>query len=1648
MELPGTSGLTRRKKTGRSTSGSASASASAGAATPAPTHGLKVTVGSSSSARMEEVDDRITIPLAEHKKQQQEHVLKTGISKYRSLSGKSTLLATTSASATATIDSSSSTTTVSSVVDRRHSSSGNGAAVSTAEHAQRLLDQKQYAAAIPFLTESLKHTSGTQQNSQVKLYYQRGSCYLAAQKYKQAAQDFTSAIDRVPRNGMLLAKRAKAYAQLNQTHAALADYNEAIELTVSGGYTLAGGSSTSAFGLPCLASSGSGGNVHNKTELRALYLARAKVYRQMNNYSSALADLARAETETDGHRDADMYYQRAQLYLQYHHHPLALKDFDRFIELQEGAVAVTGSAAGGDGSSRLIEVLLERAKLLMQLAVNEEEQHGGDAALQSVEQGGPAAKGTATTAATTATTPRAFVSASARALVERAVRDYTQVVMLDDGHVEAWRLRGEAHGKLDETNAAHWDFDKALALEPNDFQVHMSRAKLYQQQQEFQRAVEEVTAVLQVNGFFVDALFFRAQLFEQLGDHRRAQADYTSIIDAHLDLRGLNDAPSDSLDVSATSNSSSNQKTSKHGGTGSTNRSSNSGQVKAKGGKVTSEYAAQALLYRARLSLSMDLFDDAMEDYDRIIESFANHLEAQLELQDAKAKKIEYEQRKQQEALAWVERREEEEEDQEASGRISSSTKSKKKKKKKKKKTKAMSSGDNDAVDAVQSENERNKNDDDDDEASNATSPTKLAVTIVIEPDTKYSDMTISSPGFNYVTRDEACESLEPEDDEEVTQNIVASPTPAEDTSKRRRRGDETEMTSLTKSSGDGDDGGDDDNDEQQKTSAGDTAQSSAPASSMREVLVDERYLKKRRKQLENLRVDLLQACDERNREMLNEVIERAERKQMTDQLTEEIEQAMRVMAELERIANGGAPATESVPEEAQQPNKSDAIQDAPVIEPTKAPEVMVKEIVDEASATPVESSDKPDEAVTSPVQSQSTDSTVPEVQAAKPRPSLVIRPIDYGHALQQAEQHEHALQRAQQQLQERESEIAYLKQVIEQAKSVDLTEVYDQIELGPELLALRSAFPPALHALGQRIDQLVDWMGPSPEADQVRLKILGFVRRVLESHLPPASPILVFATGSFPMKTYLPTADLDVCLLFPKEMEPSWFFPVLNALALAASQSSGADGSSANGSPTPKHGQNSASQTNTVRNVSFINAEVRVIKCTVDNVSVDLTANRTGALGALVLLDTMDARVGKRHLLKKSLILVKAWCSHESGLYAASGGNNATPPIGSDPTSVLGASQGAFSTYALNTMVMALFNQYGNAITHPLQALYLFLDMMAEFPWHESAVTLFGPMPIAVLTTTPVLANGTVHKKKRKTTTAHQNFCALLKPDDVERIRARLRDQFTAFETHGAGFLTVFPTRVCNVVDPLHDGNNLARSVSVESFPRMKRAFRLGRNRLGALLTSVMHPSKSVEDTATVATTELDAYFALCWRLYGRGDGWRPDLLIHPRQTWHGKPASSVVGTSDEAIEEARWQSLLPELLLSPVPMPGPGPGPVPAVAVGGPTPVPHSFTHGHGGHGHSKRPMSSPIRSTSAPMVGNTTTTLPPGPMTPPAYHGVHYHRRGYDKSPPPSGKAGAVVIGASNGGGGGGVYYAKHTRRSDPSQSSANNVSPKQV
>ncbi|TDH69437.1 hypothetical protein CCR75_007706 [Bremia lactucae] len=1473
----------------------------------------------------DEVDKRIQIPVATRLKMEMNvkmnvnsnnslnedtRLLRTGINQYRNLQHLNTA-----------------------PTARRFS----GSAERATERGVSLMERKQYGAAIPFFTEAIETLSSSELStvsSIVKLFHQRGLCYLAVKKYKCAIQDLSRVMQMTPKSSELFAKRGKAYAALGEHHAAMLDYNEAISLVATQGLL-------HDYKGMIMQSDGLSSRL---VQLRSLYLARAKVYKAMNNISHALEDLCHAEHSAGGHRDVELFYERAQLYLHCHQDSLALQDFDRFLELQDeaeesrhfdasgGVGGLAGFVAPPDSelTTRVLDVFLERAKLLQRMAFEEYARERKDAELAAVEQGQATRTGKVkvTTGVHGAVTPTPYRGIESRRLENRALEDYSKALDIDATNVETLRLHGESLMHLGRYDEALADFKRALQEDPLDFTVSMARANLYRQRGDLQAAIDEVSAVLRVNGFFINGLKLRAQLYEESGAIQEAENDYSSIIHAHYDKSEAETASTGNVTLELAS-----------GGTWHVSAYGKGKHEKA-GGKITSEVAAQALLCRARIRLVREQFDAAEEDYQTILSSFANNMEAQLELQETRERRVMLTQRKQREALAWLEQNADATDGVNVNGNVSGS-KSKRKKRKKKKKTTSLQPSaserppagyvllEDDEEELLKTEQEEKALSSqetgegegtetmtiiDCDEVKRLSEPVpdKTSDTEKKMRDTKQGSDHISTVSYevssgcerprpivvtNVMTRDEAWDSMWDEEAEEIAvsdfKGMTTSPQSVDVLSRNKEISlsdkktfcQEVENPSSCcnvenapviekindEASGSSEDGKD-------------------PSNQPKTVLMDEKYLKKRKRQLKKLRAILQHASDERDKDAINEALARAERKQMSAALYDDIQRAHNVLNDLAA---------------AEDQRSHDCLE---------------------------------------PLSNENVASLTSPIKLSK-SPSLAIRPIAYGQALQAAEQQQQQLKICQKLLEEKEAEIISLRRLVAQTESCvqeDVTskEARSQAKaagLASYVIQLRTQFP-VQKACARQAEALIEWIGPSDTADSVRQQVLSFVQRIITAQFPLAAAPLFFATGSYPMKTYLPGSDLDICLLVPQALETSWYYIVMQALCVAGGsggagtvldlghmgRSGEASGTSSPSAPHTASGSSSGSLllTNTVRNVTFINADVRVVKCTIDNISVDLTANRVGALGAVRLLDAMSTRVGRKNLFKKSLILIKAWCAHESSSFvqtatAETGGLNIPLGLSSLPQTVMGASHGGFSTYAVNTIVMALFNEHGDALIHPLQALYLFLDRLAEFPWHESALSLHGAVSLCRLATMP--ANEYTHFK-------YKPHCAKLDAKDIEAIRDALCDEFGAFDamlTSQKG--NSFPVRVCNIVDPLDEKNNLARSVSAEGFPVLKRAFRLARDQLAALLKNNLEPGSAHlldEDGSKV-------FFAQCWHLYGRGDGWRPDLLTHPRQTWHGMalsssikknkttsrhPATSALGTIDED-EGRRWESLLPSV-------------------------------------------------------------------------------------------------------------------------------------
>ncbi|KAA8517667.1 hypothetical protein F0562_015141 [Nyssa sinensis] len=338
-----------------------------------------------------------------------------------------------------------------------------------------------------------------------------------------------------------------------------------------------------------------------------------------------------------------------------------------------------------------------------------------------------------------------------------------------------------------------------------------------------------------------------------------------------------------------------------------------------------------------------------------------------------------------------------------------------------------------------------------------------------------------------------------------------------------------------------------------------------------------------------------------------------------------------------------------------------------------------------------------------------------------------------------------------------------------------------------------------------QAIQKIIFQVQPTDVSEERRKEVIDYVQRLIRGCLGCE----VFPFGSVPLKTYLPDGDIDLTAFGGASVE--------DALANVVSV-------------LEREDQNRAAEF-IVKDVQLIRAEVKLVKCIVQNIVVDISFNQLGGLCTLCFLEKVDRLIGKDNLFKRSIILIKAWCYYESR--------------------ILGAHHGLISTYALETLVLYIFHYFHSTLNGPLAVLYTFLDYFSKFDWDNYCISLTGPVRISSLP--EIVAE-----------TPENGGSDLLLSNDFIRYCV---DMFSV-PSRGVDLNSrTFPQKHLNIVDPLKENNNLGRSVSKGNFYRIRSAFTYGARKLGRILSQ---PENNIAD-------ELCKFFSNT--LDRHGSGQRPDV-------------------------------------------------------------------------------------------------------------------------------------------------------------------------
>ncbi|KAJ6422356.1 hypothetical protein OIU84_027337 [Salix udensis] len=338
------------------------------------------------------------------------------------------------------------------------------------------------------------------------------------------------------------------------------------------------------------------------------------------------------------------------------------------------------------------------------------------------------------------------------------------------------------------------------------------------------------------------------------------------------------------------------------------------------------------------------------------------------------------------------------------------------------------------------------------------------------------------------------------------------------------------------------------------------------------------------------------------------------------------------------------------------------------------------------------------------------------------------------------------------------------------------------QRSLLPSSLSTSSSFSLGPHPLQidpeiwlmaeKRTQEILYTIQPAFASELKRMEIINYIQSLIKDYFP----VEVFPFGSVPLKTYLPDGDIDLMVLSHQSMEEELARDVCTLLQ-----------------------REELDPEFQVNDVQYIHAQVKLVKCSVKNISVDISFNQMTGPSALCFLEQVDQLIGQDHLFKRSCILIKAWCFYESR--------------------ILGAHHGLISTYALQILVLNIINVFHSSLPDPLAVLYKFLDYYNAFDWDNYCVSINGPIAISSFP---------------QTDSTHNNGNKSLLSQEFLR---NFRDMFAFPMKEVENGADEFPIKHLNIVDPLKSSNNLGRSVNKGNFHRIRAALSYGAQRLGEIL-------------------------------------------------------------------------------------------------------------------------------------------------------------------------------------------------------------------
>jgi len=237
------------------------------------------------------------------------------------------------------------------------------------------------------------------------------------------------------------------------------------------------------------------------------------------------------------------------------------------------------------------------------------------------------------------------------------------------------------------------------------------------------------------------------------------------------------------------------------------------------------------------------------------------------------------------------------------------------------------------------------------------------------------------------------------------------------------------------------------------------------------------------------------------------------------------------------------------------------------------------------------------------------------------------------------------------------------------------------------------------------------------------------------------------------------------------------------------------------------------------ITEITQIPAEVKLIKCKFDNYAFDISINNFTGVIKFLFMNRLEKiynsyinqqgkigihAISNPELLKKSMLLIKCWSYYEA--------------------CILGSNVGLLASYALEIVIIYMFNNHSDLFTNEVESLLVFLRLMNNIDWNKKIITMFGCIDIDYYYEKIKSSNNfnILLQEYLNSDLSSNSSSSFIKFNEIMSISK----DFERFNFLQSKKQITIDNKFVNIIDPLLQSNNLGKSLNYHHFSKLKKIF------------------------------------------------------------------------------------------------------------------------------------------------------------------------------------------------------------------------------